>query len=83
MEVAQIEEKIRWYIENDLIYERSGKPLTSDEWLLEDILDSLNMLRLYFFLEAEFGLTVPDGDMVPDNFGTVRKIATYVWEKTR
>ncbi len=41
-------------------------------------LDSLGTLRLISFLEEQFGMTISDGDVGEDNFGTLAKLAAFV-----
>ena len=47
--------------------------------LLEaDILDSIALVGLVQFLEAEFDLEIPDSDLVPELFETPVSISDYV-----
>ena len=56
--------------------------LEPDEPLVSSgTLDSLGMLRLITFLEERFGLTIGDGDVGDDNFGTLRRLAAFVEQK--
>lgn len=53
-----------------------------DESLLQNgILDSMGVLELVSYLEEEFGITVEDDDMSPENFQTIERIAVFVTEK--
>jgi acyl carrier protein len=50
-----------------------------DEPLLErGLLDSLAILRTVTFCEEQFGITIPDEEVLPDNFQSVRAIAELV-----
>jgi acyl carrier protein len=42
------------------------------------ILDSLGVLELVAALEEEFGITIGDDDLVPDNFQSVDRLAAFV-----
>ena len=56
--------------------------LAADALLLENgLLDSLGVLDLVAFLEAEFGITVADDDLVPENFHTLGHIVAFVEAK--
>lgn len=53
--------------------------LDRDEPLLANgILDSLGILRLAAFIEETFGVPVPDDALLPEHFGTVRRVAALV-----
>jgi acyl carrier protein len=54
----------------------------SDALLESGILDSLGILDLVTFIEAEFSITVADDELVPDNFQTVAHIVTFVESRT-
>jgi len=42
------------------------------------VIDSFGMMDLVERLEAEFGIKIPDEDMVPRRFETLAKIAKHV-----
>lgn len=58
------------------------RPIGEDESLLANgILDSLGILDLVGYLEAEFGITVTDDDLVPEHFETPRRLEEFVTSK--
>lgn len=68
---------IRKYIVDELGWR--GEELTDDFPLLENrVIDSLGLFRIVGFLETEYGVQVPDDQLVPDNFATLRTIAGLV-----
>lgn len=46
--------------------------------LMDGILDSLAMMDLIVWLEQRFKITIDTEDLVPENFGTLNAIASYV-----
>jgi acyl carrier protein len=53
--------------------------LEDDEPLLTNgILDSLGIMRLAAFIEETFGVNVPDDALVPEHFGSVRRVAALI-----
>jgi acyl carrier protein len=54
-----------------------------DSFLGTGLIDSLGIVQLVSFIEAEFGLKVPDRDLVPDNFDSVAKLVSYVERSCR
>lgn len=53
----------------------------SDELLESGIVDSLGILDLVAVLESEFGLTVSDEDLLPENFRSIERIAEFASHK--
>ena len=45
------------------------------------MIDSLGIMHLIGFLEQEMGLTIGDGEMVHENFETMRKILKFIERK--
>lgn len=50
----------------------------SDSLLEAGIIDSMAVLELVGHLEQQYGLTVSDDDMMPENFDTIEAIAAFV-----
>lgn len=46
-------------------------------------LDSLAIIRLISFIETEFRIPIPDAEIVPENFETIRQITTLIEGKLR
>ncbi len=45
------------------------------------ILDSTGVLELVTFVEAEYGITVPDDEMIPANFDSIDALVAFVARK--
>ena len=45
------------------------------------IVDSTGVLEVVAFLESEFGITIPDRDILPDNLDTIARLDAYVGRK--
>lgn len=57
-------------------------PLKEDDQLLANgILDSLGVLDVVGYLEQEFGISVADEDLVPENFETLRRLTAFVEDR--
>lgn len=73
-------ETIRTFIQGELL---AGRAVEDDEHLLDgDGIDSLGVMRLVTFIEAQFGMRVPAGDVRLPNFATLDAIARYVERRT-
>jgi acyl carrier protein len=53
----------------------------SDSLLEKGILDSTGVLELVEYLEENFGFSVEDQEMIPENLGSIDNIVTYVQKK--
>ena len=69
-------------VEIDVI--RGDESLADDESLFErGLIDSLGMTVLITHLEKVFRISVPQQDLLPDNFDTISAIADYVNSRLR
>lgn len=74
-----IEDRIKHFIENEVIVEDGLLPLDVNYALLENgVVDSASLVSLVTFLEVEFQMQVPRTDLVPEHFESVKAIADYV-----
>ena len=49
--------------------------------LQSGIVDSLGILELVAFIEQEFGVTISDDELLPENFQTLEALTTFVQTK--
>jgi acyl carrier protein len=55
----------------------------NNEPLLESgIVDSLGILDVVAFLERTFSIKIEDDELVPENFGSIEYLASFVEKKT-
>ena len=77
-----IEETIRVHIAQNFLFNPNGYPYPDEASFLEEgIIDSMNVLELVMLVEDKFGIKVDDQDIVPNNFDSVSRLATYVRHK--
>jgi len=55
-----------------------GHPVEPDDDLELAGLDSMALLKILLFIEAEYGFWMPDEDLIEENIRTVRALATYI-----
>jgi acyl carrier protein len=73
------ETAIRDYLLAEVLYDRNLQSLAIDENLIEKgLLDSLAILRVVSFCEEQFGIRIPDTEVLPDNMESVSAIANLV-----
>ena len=68
-----------------VVEESSWNPASelADDYPLIDqqVLDSMSLFALVTRLEADFGITIPDEELLPENFETVETIVALVTAK--
>lgn len=79
MNLTPTESAIRQFLVDDVFYDQDLKDLGPEDSLLaRGLLDSMSILKTMTFCEDHFGVTIPDEDMLPDHFESVRAIAKLV-----
>ena len=77
-----IEQQVREYIVQNLLFSSDNATLSNDDSLLEKgIIDSTGVLELIFFLEQQFGIKVHDAELIPENFDSLNNIVQFVQRK--
>jgi acyl carrier protein len=78
----EIEAAVAAFIGSESLDGEHGNPLRPDDSLLRTgALDSLTLLKLLVFIEERYQIKVDNGDVVPDNFETVRNIRIFIERK--
>ena len=78
----ELERRIREYVTGELLYDRDASALGDEDSLLgPGLLDSVGVLRLVAWIEEEFGVSIPDEEIVPDNLETLARLAALVRRK--
>ena len=71
--------KIRQYISQNLLFSEDGFHYSDDDSLLgEGIIDSMGVMEMVVFIEQEYAIAVPDLEITPENFDSVKKLAKYI-----
>jgi acyl carrier protein len=79
MSPTPTEATIRQFLVEDVFYDKELKDLGLDDSLFaKGLLDSLSILKTVTFCEEQFGIAIPDEEVLPDHFESVRAIAKLV-----
>ena len=79
MSPERIELAVRDFLMFDLFAAKLVKSLGPDDSLFElGLLDSMAVLKMVAFCERNFQVEIPDAELLPENFETVRSIAALV-----
>ena len=75
----EVEQKLKRFITAELMYADDIDALSNEEPLLgSGIVDSLGIMRLVSYIEEEFGVVVPEDDLVPEHFQSVNRLVAFV-----
>lgn len=76
------EAQVRGYILNSFLFTDDESMLSNDDSFLEKgIVDSTGIMEVIFYLEQEFGISVDDEDMIPENLDSVSRIVGFIERK--
>ena len=60
-----------------------GRQVQPDDDLEAAGVDSMGLLKILLFVEAEFGFWMPDADLRPENVSSLRALAGYISRRVR
>jgi len=66
------------YIKNEIMRNRNARLAEDEDLLASGILDSLAILQLVAYIDEQFGIEVPDQDVVYENFNSIRSLTDYL-----
>jgi acyl carrier protein len=78
-ELTAIEQTIRDFLLQELLYDKQLADLGPQQMLLENsLLDSIGILQIVAFCEQTFDIAIPEEELIPDHFENVRAIGGLV-----
>jgi acyl carrier protein len=72
-----IKQNIHKYITTEILFSDDGT-LNYLKPLLGDVIDSMGIQMLVAFLENEYDITIPDIELIPENFQNINCISGLV-----
>ena len=77
-----IDHAVRHFIVERFLYGDQSAPLADEDSLLDKgIIDSTGVLELVSYLQSEFGIEIPDEEIIPDNLDSITKLTRYIQHK--
>ena len=74
--------EIREFIVTNFMFGQAGATLNDDDsFLASGIIDSTGVLELIGFLEKQYGITIGNDELLPENLDSVTKVASFVRRK--
>jgi acyl carrier protein len=75
-----VESQLTKYITEEIAIGRPKDIQPDDDLFGSGILDSLGILQLVMFIDERFSISVPDEDLVFENFSSISAITKYIEE---
>ncbi len=78
----QLKSEIRDFIVDNFLYGQDDNKMGDDvSFLSSGIIDSTGVLELVSFVEEEYGISVEDEELIPDNLDSIQKLSEFVSRK--
>jgi len=81
MNSPETSSNIRSFVMRQFPVARKNKIDDNSQLLESRVIDSLGVLDIVAFLENSFGISVTDDELVPENFGSINRMASFVDHK--
>ena len=76
---TQLKTEIRQFIVENFLFGEGGDTLSDGQSLVEaGLIDSLGVAELVAFIEGRYGIVAADEELIPDNFDSIERVASYV-----
>jgi|SRR5271157_4547252 len=80
--MQQLEQEVRQFVIENFIFGDEASDFSDDDSFLEKgLVDSMGILTLMEFVKEKYSIPVEDEELIPDNWDSVRKIASFVQSK--
>jgi len=73
-----MKKKLRDFIFQELVFVAAPEQFSDDDDLLEAGLDSMGIMRLIMHIENEFGITLPDTEIEPENVQSFNALEQWI-----
>jgi acyl carrier protein len=79
--MSHVQEKIRQFVIDTFMFGKGDGLRNDTSFLEEGIIDSTGILELVGFLEEQFGVSVEDEELIPENLDSLNNLAAYLERK--
>ena len=78
-----IEIDLRKFLVDDLLVDMEARDIPLESSLRNDLaIDSLGFLELSAFVQKRYSISIAEEEFIPDNFGTLKSLITFIEHKT-
>jgi acyl carrier protein len=79
--MSDVKDTVRRFIVETFLFGENGHLQADTSFLDAGIIDSTGVLELVSFLEATYGISVRDDELIPENLDSLANIDAYVARK--
>ena len=80
--MSETVKKLRGYIFDNFLFTEDENALKNDDSFMEKgIIDSTGILEVITFIEEDFGITVKDEELIPENLDSINKLSAFIQRK--
>lgn len=77
--MGELEQTLLDYLEENFLPRGSGVEISQDDDLFTSgVIDSAGLIECVVFLEKKYSITIPDEDLLPENFSSISAVAAYL-----
>ena len=76
-----VQDEVRRYIVDNILFGEADGLEADTSFQESGIVDSTGMLEIIAFVEEQFGITIGDDEVIPENLGMLRNISRFVQGK--
>ena len=77
-----IQGELRNFIAQNILFSPDSFPYDDETSFLENgIVDSTSVLELVFFVEEQYGISIKDSEIIPQNFDSIQNLSSYITRK--
>jgi acyl carrier protein len=69
---------LRKFIVHNFLFDQDNGFSDDESFLAQGIIDSTGVLELVSFLEQQFGITVDDEELVPENLDSINNLSRFL-----
>lgn len=81
MEREAIRKKIREFVVENFLLDEEMELADSESFLDAGVIDSTGILEVVYFLEEEYGISVSEEEMLPENLDSIERMGRFVASK--
>jgi acyl carrier protein len=79
-----VQHEVRKFIVDNFMFGIADVQLSPDDSLIEKgLIDSTGILELIAFIEATYGISVADGELLPENLDSITALTRFIERKTK
>jgi acyl carrier protein len=78
---VEIEDQVRAFLIENFIFDPSVQLDADDSFMENGVVDSTGVLEVISWVEATFGVSVADREVLPENFDSISSLCRYVQRK--